>query len=476
MGTYADAALSGASRFRPQYQQLLADLEHGTFDVIVVEALDRLGRRLSDVAALHDRCVFAGIKLHAVNVGEIGAMHIGMLGTMAQLYLSDLREKTWRGQLGRALLGKIPGGKAYGYDVVGLATGERRINSSEAAIIQRIFEDFAAGHSPRAIARQLNGERIAGPGGRPWGDTTIRGQADRGTGILNNALYAGRLEWNRCSYIKDPRTGKRVARPNPRAKWEIVEVAHLRIIDDRLWERVKTRQQQVGFEMGHNEQGNALNRAHRRRFLLSGLLVCGCCGGGYTIIGPDRYGCATRRSRGTCTNSSAIGRTEIEERVLGGLKERMMAPELVAAFIEEFNAELRRLAGNAEAEHVSAKRALAEAERKIAGIFKAIEDGAYNPTLTQRLTVLEREKEAASAGLAAAGPKPVVRLHPGLPALYRKKVENLAAALTEPGTAAEAGEIIRNLIDRIVLTPAEGQLKAEIFGDLATIVGFAEAG
>ena len=29
-----------------------------------------------------------------------------------------------------------------------------------------------------------------------------------------------------------------------------------------------------------------------RNFLLSGLLVCGSCGGGYTIVGPDRYGCA----------------------------------------------------------------------------------------------------------------------------------------------------------------------------------------
>jgi hypothetical protein len=34
---------------------------------------------------------------------------------MAQLYLSDFKQKTWRGQLGRALQGKVPGGTAYGY-------------------------------------------------------------------------------------------------------------------------------------------------------------------------------------------------------------------------------------------------------------------------------------------------------------------------------------------------------------------------
>jgi len=375
---------------------------------------------------------------------------------MAQLYLSDLREKTWRGQLGRALQGKLPGGKAYGYDVVGPGTGERRINASEARIVGRIFREFAEGCSPRAIAKRLNFEGIPGPEGRPWGDTTIRGQTDRGTGILNNALYAGRLEWNRCSYIKDPRTGKRIARPNPRSKWEIVEIPDLRIVDDGLWARVKARQQETRFEIGCDEQGNALNRAHRRRYLLSGLIVCGCCGGAYTIVGPDRYGCATRRSKGTCSNTLRIGRNEIEARVLEALRERMMAPELVAAFIDEFNAEFHRLAGDAEAERDAAHQALADANRKIGGILKAIEDGAYHPTLKERLTQLEREKAAAAARLAASQSKPVLRLHPNLPTLYQKKVQRLAAALNEPGTAAEAGEIIRGLIDRIVLTSYDG--------------------
>jgi DNA invertase Pin-like site-specific DNA recombinase len=326
IGTYSDAAMSGASRFRPGYQKLLGEIERDRFDVVVVEALDRLGRKLADVADLHDRCAFAGVKLVAVNVGEIGAMHIGMLGTMAQLYLSDLREKTWRGQLGRALQGKLPGGKAYGYDVVTDdkgAAGDRRINPAEAAIVRRIFHEFADGHGPRAIAKRLNGEGVPGPGGRPWGDTTIRGQAERATGILNNALYVGRLEWNRCSYVKDPRTGKRVARPNPRDKWEISAVPQLRVIDDALWDRVKARQQDFRFEISRDASGNALNRAHRRRFLLSGLLVCGSCGGGYTIIGPDRYGCATRRSKGTCSNALVIARAEIEERVLAGLRDAL---------------------------------------------------------------------------------------------------------------------------------------------------------
>src|SRR3989442_191478 len=116
---YSDRAQSGASKFRPQYQQMIADAEQKQFDILVCEALDRLGRKLADIADLHDRLSFAGVKIHTVATGEVTQLHIGMLGTMAQLYLSDLREKVWRGQLGRVRQGRIPGGIAYGYDVVG---------------------------------------------------------------------------------------------------------------------------------------------------------------------------------------------------------------------------------------------------------------------------------------------------------------------------------------------------------------------
>lgn len=57
---------------------------------------------------------------------------------------------------------------------------------------------------------------MLGPDGRPWLDTTLRGHAARGAGILRNELYVGRLVWNKQRYVKDPETGKRLARLNPR--------------------------------------------------------------------------------------------------------------------------------------------------------------------------------------------------------------------------------------------------------------------
>ena len=471
--TYEDRAISGGSRFRPGYQQMLADAERGRFDVIVVEALDRLGRKLADIADLHDRLQFANVAIHTASTGEVTTMHVGMLGTMAQLYLSDLREKTRRGQLGRVLKGRIPGGKAYAYDVVdGAEGGVRRINEAEASVVRRIFHTFAAGQSPRAIAKALNAEGVPGPRGRPWRDTTIRGQVDRGTGILNNALYVGRLEWNRCSYVKNPATGKRVPRLNPREAWEVVEVPELRIVDDSLWNVVKARQKEVRIEIGRDEDGNALNRAHRRQFLLSGLLECGVCGAGYTIVGLDRYGCAARRSAGTCSNDHTIRRQEIEARVLGGLKDKLMAPDMVAAFIDEYQAEVNRAAREAEQTLASDRRERAEVVRKIEAILKAIEDGMYHPSMKERMQALEARREQLDRELEAAMPAPSVRLHPKLSEVYREKIANLEEALNDESIRTEAAEILRSLIDKIALTPDGDVLKAELHGDLATILVF----
>jgi site-specific DNA recombinase len=88
--------------------------------------------------------------------------------------------------------------------------------------------------------------------------------------------------------------------------------------------------------MTQDADGHALNRAHRRKYLLSGQLECGVCGGGFTIIDAANYGCATHRSKGTCSNDLKVRREELERRVLGGLRERLLAPELVEEFARAF--------------------------------------------------------------------------------------------------------------------------------------------
>lgn len=149
-----------------------------------------------------------------------------------------------------------------------LATGEREIHAEEAGIVQRIFRDYAAGLSPKAIAKRLNAERTTAPGGTVWNPSTIHGNRTRGTGILNNELYIGRIVWNRLRYVKDPDSGKRVSRLNPASEWITKEVPQLRIIDDELWNQVKTRQLAIRKLTGNGKQIQ-FKQARRPKFMFS---------------------------------------------------------------------------------------------------------------------------------------------------------------------------------------------------------------
>jgi hypothetical protein len=156
---------------------------------------------------------------------------------------------------------------------------------------------------------RLNAEGVRGPHGKTWGPSTIYGNWQRGTGILNNELYIGQLVWNRQRFIKDPTTGKRQARMNPPAQWVRQEVPELRIVSDALWKEAKARQKHVRRALTHDDAGIRSERARRPVYLLSGLIKCGSCGGGFSIVSNIHYGCSTARNRGTCETDSPSGAT-----------------------------------------------------------------------------------------------------------------------------------------------------------------------
>jgi site-specific DNA recombinase len=303
----------------------------------------------------------AGVPIVTLAEGEISELHVGLKGTMNALFLKDLAMKTHRGLRGRIEKGKAGGGLCYGYRVVKKLDvsgepirGDREIVPEEADIVCRIFREFASGKSPKAIAVELNKEGIPGPLGRAWGDTSIRGHVSRGTGVLNNELYAGVLVWNRQCFVKDPTTGKRVSRKNPEGLWIRTEVPHLRIVDDELWQAVKRRQLEITrlFEtttLGVREaRAKRLHMAKRPISLLSGLLTCGCCGGRYGLIMRDRFGCLNHHRRGTCDNNRTILREKIEQRVLSGLNDKLISADSVSEAVRAYTQKMNRLNHNRE--------------------------------------------------------------------------------------------------------------------------------
>ena len=161
-------------------------------------------------------------------------------------------------------------------------------------------------------------------------------------------------------------------------------------------------------------------------------------------------------------------KTTVDQTLIRGLA---TAGPCFVSGLQAFQEESNRLAKASVDARAGLEGRIAEAERKIAAIIRAIEEGRLQPSLTARLATLEAEKAKATAELADLPEATPVVLHPNLPALYRRKVEELERLLADPELAQEAMAAIQALISRIALTPrAEGGMAADLHGDLAQIL------
>jgi site-specific DNA recombinase len=459
VGTYEDHATSGASMTRPGMQRLQRDASDRRFDIVLSEALDRLSRNQADIAHLYQNLTFAGIGIETVSEGSVNEMHIGLKGTMNALFLKDLAAKTHRGLSGRIQKGKSAGGKAYGYDIVRtlrddgeLNRGDMAINPEQAAIVVRIFEAYVGGMSSNKIADMLNQEAVMGPRGPAWDKSTIHGNPKRGIGILNNELYIGRRVWNRQEFVKDPRTGKRQARPNSEAAFEYADVPDLRIVPQDLWEAAKARQQSRKIKQ------TATKAWERRkpRFLFSGLIKCGCCGGGYSTISTDRFGCSNSRNKGTsvCTNRTTMARKDMEDKILTSLSDHLMDPALVRAFAEEYIAERNRLAATRTDDRAVKQKELSKVIKDQDLLVNAILAGTPAERIKDRMAQLEtRQKQLEKELAATPAPSSTIHIHPKMADTYHTRIKTLIERLTDPDNNSEAQEEIRGLVDKIVVTP-----------------------
>jgi site-specific DNA recombinase len=476
--SFTDYAISGGTLSnRPGMLGLMEAAKARRFDVVIAEALDRISRDQEDIAAIHKRLRHADVRIITLSEGEINELHVGLKGTMNALFLKDLAIKTRRGQRGRVEAGRVPGGNSYGYRMVrrltgtgDISTGEREIDVDQAAVVRRIFLDYAKGIPPRRIAACLNAEGEPSPRGGAWNASTINGSRKRRNGILNNELYLGRITWNRQRFVKDPETGKRVSRLNPEHEWISTEVPQLRIIDDALWEAVQA--------IKGRYTSHAGNRRQTKKRLLTGLVKCGSCGGSMTIVNRERYYCSAKRERGTCDSSAGIGATELEERVLTGLRDILLGNEqLIDAFIETFRTEVVRLRRQCGAIERQNSQELDKVKAAITRCLAFITGGDGDPGLVRdELRSLEARKRELERTQASLDDDRVIDIHPNLSDLYRRKVTELQSLLTDEAACYEAMELIRSLVERIEVHEGEKRGKAAVVlvGALASILAFTQ--
>lgn len=477
VSTFEDREISGASIVnRPGFSALMRAAEARLFDVIVAEDMDRLFRNQADYHASRQRLDFLGIGIH-ISHGAVGFLDGSLHAILGEAYLRNLAVHTRRGLEAVIRDGRHAGGRAYGYTAVPGKPGELVINQAEAAVVRRIFADFIAGKTPRAIAAGLNAERIAPPRGTLWNASTINGNATRGHGLLLNELYAGRIVWNKVRMIKDPSTGKRVSRPNKREAHRSAEAPHLRILDDETFRAA----QAIKAQRSHI--GAAGSRKPQRP--LSGLLRCGSCGAGMSSIGAAREGkshriqCSAHRENGSCANGRKVARQAIETMTFAALREALAQPEAVAEYVRAYNAERRRLARTGAADRARAERRMGEIDRELDRLVDAIAKGMAVDKIAARVKALESERDevrARSADLADAAD--VITLHPAALDRYARDIAELAALVdrdtgNDPEAVAQLVTALRRLVIEVVVHAPAGseELTIEIKGRLGELIG-----
>ena len=422
---YSDQAISGATDARPGLNQLLEAARSRTrsFDVILVDDTSRLSRDLESSLRICKRLKFDGVRVVYVSQGidtesEQFEVLVATHGIVDSLYISELAKKVHRGMEGRALQGLHTGGRCFGYRSVPIEDSTQRdnfgrpkivgvrleIDLEQAAIVRRIFMDYAAGGSMKDIAKRSNREGVPSPGpyrGQrhpSWSHSAI-------SVMLRNDRYRGMAIWNRTRKVRDPQTGRRIQRPRPPSEWRLVELPELRIVSDELWDKVQAqRALQAAFS---GSRAGLCSRSYSARYLFSGFLKCGICRSNLVLISGrgraawGKYGCPLHHQRGVCNNTLLIRRDKLETEILSGLQREVLREEVAAYAVEEFGRQLRARLEVARKDIAGIRQKQEKLKFEIANIAKAIAEGHQSPTLLAELGKRENELEALNNELLA---------------------------------------------------------------------------
>ena len=459
---FSDAEITGRTMLRRSgLRSLLSMTESKGLDLLIVEGLDRISRTLKDVAIIHERLDHAGVRIYTAHEGWITPLHVGVKGAMNAIFLDDMKDKVRRGQHARAKEGRHPAGLAYGLRVVRGMVGERNeyihgireIDEAEAKIVRRIFEEFVAGKPVKAIAMGLNDDGIPSPNGGFWRPSTIKGDRARGDGILRKEIYRGILVYNRGRTIVDPVTGRRKRVINPESEWTRVEVPHLRLVEDELWNRAQRMLAKRTARITAGASGERAPSSNPNIHPLTGLVRCGDCGSVSNIANEGRYVCTVARYTKKCGNYRAVKIHKLLDEVIPRIEEALaVAPAVrpgVVALVEretERRGELRKSA--------------ADLQGRIGRLLTAIEEGIEPTKASARIRELEAELKKKRRMMKAMPLPPPEEgaIRDGLAKLVRR-MGTEARGRTSSALVRKAFGLV---VEKIVLTPVAGSRRGSM--------------
>jgi site-specific DNA recombinase len=457
---YDDGGYTGANTKRPALQRLLADVEAGKIDCVVVYRYDRVSRNLLDFLQLmeflkkHD-VAFVSVSERFDTSTPHGEMALNMVLSVAQCERKVIGQRT-RDKLGAARRrGKFVGGyPVLAYDCAPEG-GRLVVNKPEAEIVREIFRLFLARRSLVATAEELRRrgwtlKRWTTKGGRVSGGTEFNKTNLRR--LLTNVTYIGKVNF----------------------QGEILTGEHKAIVPAKVFREVE-----AILDRNCRDRG----ASHRNKYgsLLRTLLHCSACGTamihapvkrGTRLHRYYRCGNAMRRGATSCP-SKAVRADRIEQFVIEQIRRIGVDPELQQATFEQvvsqvramkrgLKLELRRLKTDLSTSRTDVQR-LVETVSRLTGPASdatAVELAAAQ----ERVTSVEARRTEIKAELAALDTQAIDR-------------EQLADALTQFDPiwsvllTPERERVLQLLIEKIDYDGGTGKLdiawRLAGFGQLA---------
>ncbi len=443
---YNDGGFTGGNMDRPALQKLVADIESGLIDCVIVYKVDRLSRSLLDFARMMEVFDRKGISFVSVTqqfntTHSMGRLTLNILLSFAQFEREIISERTRDKIAATRKKGKWSGGRpVLGYDV-DPATNKLVINFDEAQRVRAIYRLYAEHGSMLPVVQELSH--------RGWLNksyTTRKGILKPGSEftrtnlwlLLTNPLYLGKV----------------------RHKDELYAGEQEAIVDEVLWNRVQA-------HLARNGQGGGNETKNRHGSILKGLLQCSPCNCAMTPSYSSKNG-KVRYRYYTCTKaqkqgwdkcpSKSIPAGQIEQFVVDRIRSIGTDPGLqdeVVQIISRHHTEERE---SLAAEERLLDREITRWEQEARNLVGQIKAGEVNTLVASRLAEVQ-ERLAHETPRLAQIRENLTRLDDWtIPAnkvaTMLAKFDGLWLAMTTP----EKQKLLNLLIDRIDYDGAVGQV------------------
>lgn len=413
----------------------LANQKPRPFDIILIDDTSRLGRNVGDVCKLADKFDYAGVKLYFVS-DDLMSGNESFRETFIAKASADEQfsrkhgKRVRRGRVGRFLAGYNPGGISYGYrnekefdyekkgpyGEPGLKGMKEVIDPEQKEIILRMFHAYDEGMSDREIGLMLEKDEVQPPQPARKRDKPSWSKGAVST-ILTNQRYLGIRTYGKTKEIYNPNTDKKERIDLPQSEWRIREKNPvLQIVPDDLFWRVQEKRWSKSHKIGVQKLGGMTRTDASRKYLFSGLLKCGLCGGNLNIrtSKPARYGCYEHMNRGLCCNKATISQKSLEREFVHALGQRLrddsLRDELIRMVFEHVkSAKYARLEAESS---VGQRRKELETSRATQvrhrdNLVKAVRESGGQKYLYEELELVKRSLERIDEKLAELNRPPL---------------------------------------------------------------------